>query len=100
MGRRWKNKPICDWIWEMCIVDTSDFAHLEVHKKHRKWYVAIQFWKDKTIHCISIISANFIPSYLSSLEDFMSLKLIVCYCVNYAHFFAILVTHKDIVWSS
>ena len=33
---------ICDWIWEMLIVHTSDFAHLRIHKNHREWYTDLK----------------------------------------------------------
>ena len=25
-----------------CIVHTSDFAHLEIHKNHREWYLDVK----------------------------------------------------------
>ena len=27
---------------KMCIVHTSDFAHLEIHKNHREWYTDLK----------------------------------------------------------
>ena len=27
---------------KMCIVHTSDYAHLEIHKNHREWYTDVK----------------------------------------------------------
>ena len=27
---------------KMCIVHTSDFAHLEIHKNHSEWYIDVK----------------------------------------------------------
>ena len=50
---------VCDWIWEMYIVHTSNFAHLEIHKNHREWYETFRNDKGLLVSHLSHIPNRF-----------------------------------------
>ena len=76
------NIIMCDCIWETYLVHTSDFAHLEIHKKPQgKVYRFETFRYDKRIVVLQSLNVSHLFVILKIFYESQKLKT---GCVNYA----------------
>ena len=67
---------ICDRIWEMCMVHTSDYVHLEINKNYGMAYRFETFRSDNRIVALQSLKVSYI----------LYQRLYDSGCVNYARF--------------